>query len=462
MAANLSEAACAANARIHPTRDLAHWIAGIDDGAITASALTWAKHTLLDWLGVTIAGAREPLSDILVADIMAEGGAGSNHLPGRPERVIPSQAALINGTASHALDYDDVHMRMHGHPSAPVLPAILALAEQRDAHGRDLLKAFIVGYEVECLIGEMMGDSHYEDGWHNTATIGTFGAAAGCAKLLDLDSEKTAMALGIAATQAAGLKSMFGTMCKPLHAGKAAFNGLLAARLAGRGFTSRDDALECAQGFADTQSRDYRALPVRPDTDAAFAIEANLFKYHAACYLTHSPIEAVTALRREHHLTAGDVAGIRLKVSPGHLKVCNIPSPRTGLEIKFSLRHTAALALLGENTGALSTYSDAMANRPDLIELREKVGIETQPFPQRTGAEVIIELNDGRHLQQAFDVGIPAADLDDQWRRLTNKFRSIVEPVLGAEKTAICIEQCSRLDEAVSLSALLTNTSLLE
>jgi 2-methylcitrate dehydratase PrpD len=350
-------------------------------------------------------------------------------------------------------------MRLHGHPSVPVLPALLALAEQHNSSGAELLRAFIAGYEVECLIGEMIGDSHYDSGWHNTATVGTFGAAAACSKLLGLDSDKTAMALGIAATQAAGLKSMFGTMCKPLHAGKAAFNGLLAARLASRGFTSRSDALECEQGFAATQSSDYRPLPVRPDPQAPFAIEANLFKYHAACYLTHSPIEAVSALRREHRLTPQDVAKIRLNVGPTHLKVCNIPSPQTGLEIKFSLRHTAALALAGEDTGALATYSDAIANRPDLIELREKVQVETQTFTQRTGAEVVIELSDGRSLAQTIDVGIPATDLDDQWNRVTAKFRSIVEPVLGSEKTERCIALCAALEQARDLNDLLAAAS---
>ena len=355
-----------------PTRDLAHWVAAFDTAVLPDQTLTWAKHTVLDWLGVTIAGAHEPLSEILLADALAENAAGNAQLIGRSARVTPSQAALINGAAGHALDYDDVHMRMHGHPSVPVLPALFALAQQYNASGADVLRAFIAGYEVECLIGEMVGDNHYDDGWHNTATVGTFGAAAACSQLLGLSSDETAMALGIAATQAAGLKSMFGTMCKPLHAGKAALNGLLAARLASRGFSSRDDALECIQGFADTQARGFKTLPIRPDPGAPYAIEANLFKYHAACYLTHSPIEAARALRLEHHLAPDTISRIKLCVRPGHLKVCNIPAPQTGLEIKFSLRHTVALALSGEDTASLETYSDAIAQRPDLITLREK------------------------------------------------------------------------------------------
>jgi 2-methylcitrate dehydratase PrpD len=459
MATHLAEQQPLTQTPATPSRDMAHWVAKLNPADIPERAFTWAKHALLDWFGVTIAGAQEPLTEILVADALAEGGSGSARLIGRPERVIASQAALINGSASHALDYDDVHFGLGGHPSAPVLPALLALAEQHNASGRELLTAFIAGYEVECLIGTMIGSSHYEDGWHNTATIGTFGAAAAGAKLLGLSAAQTAMALGIAATQAAGLKSMFGTMCKPLHAGKAALNGLLAARLASRGFTSRGDALECEQGFAATQSRTFTPLPIRPDPDAPYAVEANLFKYHAACYLTHSPIEAVSILRRTNQLTPDDVDRITLWVSPGHLKVCNILAPATGLEIKFSLRHTAALALSGDDTAALATYSDANAERPDLVALREKVEVETKSFPRHSPAEVVIELSNGERLQQAVDVGEPAQDVDRQWMRLTDKFHSLADPICGVDNATSCINLCATLETSTDLQKLLSLVS---
>ncbi len=441
-----------------PTRDLAEWVAGIGAADVSAQARAWAKHAILDCLGVTVAGAREPLCEILVADALAEQGGGRARLVGRAERVAPSQAALLNGAAAHALDYDDVHMLLHGHPSAPVLPALLALAEQRQASGADLLDAFVVGYEVECRIGEMLGDDHYQAGWHSTATVGTFGAAAACAKLLGLNAEQTAMALGVAAAQAAGLKSMFGTMTKPLHAGKAAQNGLLAARLAARGFTSRPDALECDQGFAATQGHGFAPLPVRPDPRAPFAVEANLFKYHAACYLTHSSIEAVAALRREHGLAPEQVARVRVRVDPGHLRVCNIPAPQTGLQIKFSLRHTVSLALCGDDTGALDTYSDANARRADLVALRERVQVEPKRFDQRRAAEVLIELHDGGSLFKGCNVAIPASDLDAQWARLGDKFRRLCDPVIGPERVAAVIARCGQLEQN-SVAALLDEVS---
>ena len=167
------------------------------------------------------------------------------------ERLPAASAALINGAAAHALDFDDVNLAMPGHPSVAILPALLALAEERGSSGKDVLTAFVAGYELQCSVGRAIAPGHYDVlGFHATATVGSFGAAAACAHLLRLSLEQFATALGIAGTQAAGLKSMFGTMCKPLHAGKASYHGLVAAKLAMRGFTSRSDVIECQQGFA--------------------------------------------------------------------------------------------------------------------------------------------------------------------------------------------------------------------
>ena len=213
-----------------------------------------SKHCLLDWIGVTIAGLEEPLTQMLIEQAEADGGEKQASIIGDGRRFSTSQAALINGSASHALDYDDVQTRLQGHPTVPVALVVLALGEKDGASGKDVITAFAAGVDAECRIGAYIGMTHYLKGWHSTATIGTFGAAVGASRMLCLDSEKCALAMGIAGTQAAGLKSMFGTMCKPLHAGKAAQNGLFAANMAARGFTSRPDVLERHQGFAHTQT----------------------------------------------------------------------------------------------------------------------------------------------------------------------------------------------------------------
>jgi len=414
---------------------------------------TLARQCLLDWLAVTLAGSREELSRILADQAIEDGGRPAASLIGRDAKTSAQQAALANGAASHALDYDDVNMAMSGHPTVPIVPALLALAEASGASGADFIAAFVAGYETECRIGALVLPDHYARGFHATGTIGSFGAAAACAHLLGIDAETTATALGIAATQAAGLKSMFGTMCKPLHAGKAAQNGLLAAMLAARGFSSRGDALECAQGFAATQSADFRPERALADPRGGYHLRRNLFKYHAACYLTHAPIECARTLRREHAIEPGTVREASLKVDAGASKVCHIPAPRTGLEAKFSLRLTTAMALAGIDTARLESYSEETAKNPALAALRDKVSVDFQPGWPHTQAELKVTLNDGRVLEATHDSGIPEQDFDEQGRRLKAKFGSLVEPVLG-ERTHALAAAVASLDERATLRDL--------
>jgi 2-methylcitrate dehydratase PrpD len=337
-------------------------------------------------------------------------------------------------------------MAMPGHPTVAILPALLALAEQRGSSGAAVLTAFVAGYELQCRIGRAIAPGHYDGlGFHATATVGSFGAAAACAHLLGLDAAGTATALGIAGTQAAGLKSMFGTMCKPLHAGKASCNGLLAARLAARGFTSRDDVLECAQGFASTHSPDFDPEKAYADPPRGWWIFDNLFKYHAACYLTHGPIEAARKLRAEHGVPPEQVARVRLRVDQATDRVCNIPAPRTGLEAKFSLRLTTAMALAGVETGALGAYSEANAADPRLVALRDKVTPDFQTGWPHTLAEVEIELADGTRRAARHDAGVPEADIGRQGEKLERKFAALVEPLLDGRAGEI-IGLVRRLD----------------
>ena len=217
-----------------------------------------ARQCVLDYYGVALAGADDPLVAMLLEEFAEAGGNPQASLIGHSARLPALPAALVNGAIGHALDYDDVNLAMPGHPSVAILPGLLALAEQRRSSGREVIAAFVAGYETACRIGSALRPGHYDLGFHATGTVGCFGAAAACARLLNLDAEATARALGIAGTQASGLKSQFGTMCKPFHAGKASQNGLLAARLAARGFSSRPDLVECEQGFALTHGPDFR------------------------------------------------------------------------------------------------------------------------------------------------------------------------------------------------------------
>jgi len=354
---------------------------------------------------------------------------------GHAARLPVLAATLVNGSASHALDFDDVNLAMPGHPSVALLPALLAQAEANGASGAAVLTAFVAGYELQCRVGRALAPGHYNAlGFHATATVGSFGAAAACAHLLGLDEMQSAYALGIAGTQAAGLKSMFGTMCKPLHAGKAAYNGLLGARLASRGFDSRADVLECAQGFASTHSPDFHPARAFETPEGGYYLRNNLFKYHAACYLTHGPIEAARVLRLNHNLTPDRVGAIKLRIDGATDRVCNIPAPTTGLETKFSLRMTTAMALAGVETGRLDSYNEANAADPVLTGLRDKVSIEFQAGWPHTKAEMEIQTTDGAHVSATYDAGVPADDVMEQGRRLVQKFHALVDPVLGTAR----------------------------
>jgi 2-methylcitrate dehydratase PrpD len=438
---------------LEPTLELARRITRTRFETASAAARTVASQAILDFIGVAIAGAGEPVARLLHTQIRDEGGHPQARVLGTSLTCSLRQAALANGAAGHAHDYDDVHDAMTGHPTVPVAPVVLALGEHLGSSGQEVLTAFCAGVDTECILGRYAGPSHYARGWHATGTLGTFGAVAAAAHLLRLDEERTAAALGIAGTQAAGLKSQFGTMCKPLHAGRAAAIGLEAAQLAARGFESRLNILETAQGFMATQS----SAPSIERFEAALAtpefVPGICFKYHAACYLTHSAIEGLRRLREAHGLTSDQVTAVEVRVNAGHFDVCNIPRPATGLEAKFSLRFTAALALAGEDTASIRLFTDALTGRADLVALRDRVSVvaHEQPRPETV---VSVRTTSGATYSTEVNVGIPATDLEAQWLRLAGKFRALVTPVLGEAAARSLEDGCRRLAELPDLTDL--------
>lgn len=418
---------------------------------LSADAVDLAGHCLLDWFAVTLAGAEDDGVVMLRETCLADGASPVATLVCDGRATSPAQAALINGTASHALDYDDVNLAIIGHPTVVLAPAILALAEKIGASGRDVITAFVAGYDVCCRVGALTSPSHYGHGFHATGTVGTLGAAAACARLLGLDADRTAMALGIAATTAAGLKSMFGTMCKPLHAGRAAECGLQAAVLAAQGFVARPDAIECRQGFAATQSTDFHVEAALAALDPDHHLRNNLFKYHASCYLTHAPIEAGRKVAAAAGVSPQAIERIEIAVAPVTDGVCNIPSPRTGLEAKFSLRLTTAMALAGRDTSAIATFDDAGTADPTLVELCRRTTVRFVDGWNDTRSAVTIELADGRRFSAEHDAGIPSSDLAAQGARLGAKFRSLVVPLLGAAQADALARAVVALPDAGSV-----------
>jgi 2-methylcitrate dehydratase PrpD len=417
---------------------------------------SWARQCVLDYVACGIAGASDELVTILLAEMQEQGGKEAASLLGHPGRLPTPSVAIVNGAAAHALDFDDVNLAMPGHPSVAILPALLALAEERGSSGADVLTAFVAGYELQCRIGRVVSPGHYDVlGFHATATVGSFGAAAACAHLLGLNADQFATALGIAGTQAAGLKSMFGTMCKPLHAGKASYHGMMAAKLAARGFTSRTDVIECGQGFARTHSPDFNPEKAFDTPPNGWWIANNLFKYHASCYMTHAAIESARKLREQLGFAPDQVDRIDVRLEESCDRICNIPEPKTGLEAKFSLRLKTAMGLAGLDTSRLSTYSAEVAADPVLIGLRDKVSFDFRTGIPNTFTEIELSLRDGSKLTARHDSGVPDADVAHQGTRLESKFAALVDPVLGTEKAARLIADIGRLDSLPDMSGLL-------
>ncbi len=393
-----------------------------------------ACQAAIDWYAVALAGSREPgpsaLLEILPpADARETQAAG---VVGHGVRLATRDAALVNGTASHVLDFDDVNLLGPCHVTAAVMPAVLALGEQRDAGGTQLIEAFVAGYETACRLAVALGPVPYERGLHPTGTVGVFGAAAGCARLLGLDAHATSRAFGIAASQAAGLKLNFGTMTKSLHAGRAAEGGLLAAELAARGFTAAPNALEADRGFAALAGGSCDTSAALAEPREGFNLRGNLFKHHAACYFAHSAIEGARELAASRPLGGPEPRRVVLHVSENELGACAIPDPETGLEVKFSIAHLAAMALLGRDTAVIE---DAAANDREVVALRERVELVADREPGAP-TRVEIELADGSEAAAERDVNVPERDLARQRERLEAKFRALAEPLLGPARAA--------------------------
>jgi 2-methylcitrate dehydratase PrpD len=409
-----------------------------------------ARQSMLDWFAVTLGGCWEEAPAALLAILPRREDAdpGTASVIGRRARLGALDAALLNGTASHVLDFDDVNLAFLGHASVAVLAAVLALAEERALRVADVLTAYVAGYETACRLAVALGPEPYRRGFHATGTGGTFAAAAGCARLLSLDTRRTAQALGIAASQAAGLKCNFGTMTKSLHAGKACQSGLLAALLAERGFTAEENAIEAEQGFAAVSGG-------ASDADAALAdgwhLRENLFKHHASCFFTHSTIEGLLELRREQRFEARDVAEVEIHVSDVELGTCAIPEPASGLEVKFSLPHLAAMTILGRSTASIG---DTDASDAEAVALRSRVVLTRDGEP---GAPTLVEvrLADGRRLAAAHDVNTPEGDLGAQGARLAEKFAVLSEPVLGGERAGTLLNMLTELDGAQPVRELM-------
>ncbi len=430
-----------------------------------AEAVDAARRAILDCLGVMLAGSVEPAARIVTDIARSEGGAPLATVVGTPLRTGAVWAALANGTAAHALDFDDTNFAMMGHPTAPVLSAALAAGELALADGRALVHAFLLGFEVETTLGEVLNPAHYEKGFHATGTLGTMGAAAAAARLLGLDATQTRTALAIAASQASGLKENFGTMTKPFHAGHAARSGVLSGLLAREGFTASEQALEGPQGYfavLGAGKREERALET---LGAPWKILKTgvAVKPYPSCAFTHSIIDSTLELRRIHAIAPEQVEHVTVGVGASVPRILIHSNPRSGLEAKFSGEFSAAAALCEGRVG-IATFRDDKTDDPAIKTLMKRVRVVVDPeIPgegdQHVWTRVTLRLRDGREVSVAPRPvpGHPGSPLSlDQLREKFRDCARIVLPDDRVESVRQMVEDLDGCPDLRSLTAILS------
>jgi 2-methylcitrate dehydratase PrpD len=369
--------------------------------------------------------------------------------------VDMASAALINGITSHTFDFDDTHLKTIIHPAGPVASAVLALAEHKGLSGRAVLDALVLGIDVSCRVGNLMYPDHYDRGWHITGSTGTLGAAAGCARLLGLNEQQTAMALGIAASQPVGMREQFGTMTKPFHPGGAARAGLMSALLASQGFTASSKALEAPRGMIQTISTKYAWNEVTDELGQRFEISFNTYKPFACGIVIHPSIDACSQLRAQG-VTADLVERIELKVHSLVLELTGKKEPADGLQGKFSVYHGCACGLIFGKAGE-PQYDDAIVNREDMVALRRKVVATVDDSIDEASADVTAVLKDGRKVHVFVKNAIGSLENPMTDAMLEGKFHDLSDPVLGSAKTQSLIAAAwdlARLKDVRALTAL--------
>jgi 2-methylcitrate dehydratase PrpD len=439
------------------TEQLGAFVTG---AAPPAGARDRAAAAVLDTVGVILAGAGEPASRIVQRVVAAEGGTGCQVF-GASASSSATGASLANGTAAHALDYDDMCFVSLAHPSAPLVPAAFAAAELARASGAALLDAYVVGFEIEGRLGALMNPRHYQRGWHCTSTLGTIGAAAAACRLLGLDAGATGHALAIAASEASGLKENFGTMVKPLHAGLAARNGVLAALLARDGMTASGIAIEGPQGLLRAMDSQEPGIgDAIADLGSRWEIldTGITVKLYPSCAGTHPSLDLILDMRRQQGFTAADVERIEIDVDSITPTVLMYDRPATELEAKFSMPFCAAAALVDGQVG-LETFEATHLADPAITSLMDCVTMTVDRgfdngAPALTQARVSIRLHDGRTFSEKAHGarGYPANPASDS--ELDAKFLSCAERALSKASSKRALELLRGIGESADVRAV--------
>ena len=439
------------------TETLAAYVVDSTLDAIPRDVQTEATRALVNYLGCALGGSIEPALDVAIRALAPFSGEATACVLGRAERFDALNAALLNGIGSHVHEYDDTLPKNYIHPSVPVASALFAYASANPVSGRDFQHAFVLGFEVESRIGNAIYPAHYEAGWHITSTTGVFGAAAAVGKLLGLTTKQMVWAFGLAATQAAGIREMFGSMAKSFQPGRAAQNGYTAALLGRADFTAGERALEGPRGFAAVTASEFDLDKVTAGLGASFELRDNAYKPYACGLVVHPAIDGCSQLHREFHPSPESIASVRVRVAPLVLDLCNKKDLRRALESKYSIYHACAIGLV-RGKGGLQEFTDDALRDPKLARVRDVTTAIADPKITEDQAHIEVTLRDGRKLVKFVEqsLGNVHRPLSDE--QLTEKFVDQAVLALPREQVDAVLEQCWRIDELEDVGALARGT----
>jgi 2-methylcitrate dehydratase PrpD len=439
------------------TKALASYVVNAEATSTPADVRHEAKRSILNYVGCAIGGSLHPAMDRAIRALGPYSGKPTAQVLARAEKLDPLHASLMNGISSHVFDYDDTTPQNYIHPTSPLASALFAYASVNPVRGSDFMHAFVLGFEVESRIGNAVYPAHYDAGWHITGTAGVFAAAAAIGKLIGLTVEEMVWSLGLAATQAAGLREMFGSMAKAFHPGRAAQNGYASALLAQAGFTAGEFGIEGPRGFAAVQSAKYDLSKVTESLGTDFNLRRNTYKPFPCGIVNHPTIDGCIQLHDEHQVDPASIKSVSLRVAPLVMDLCGKKAITKGLEGKFSVVHGAAIGLV-RGKGGIKEYTDEAVNDPAIKRVRESTTAVGDSSITDDQAHIEVTLADGRKLTRFVEKSLGNIHRPMSDKQLEDKFRDQALPILPAAQIDKAIDLCWKIDNLASVDALVEAT----